>query len=526
MTASPPPDERTHYVLALLAALDRRGAEAVLRRPAGPIGGRELGDRVRRTAEGLRRCGVTADTTVAVLTEANAAETLVARYAAHLLGATVVHVRSPHPGQLAVQSPVAVQAGILADTGAGVLVVDPACAAQGTEVAALAGGAVTLAGLGDCGAAAPDLTAGGDPTPDSGYLVPPESALLVHTSGSTGRPKGVRKPFGAWNRAVTATFAAADGTDPATFLVVTPLSHSVALMVDVTLAAGGTVVLHERFEAGETLRAIAVDRVTDTFMAVAQLYALLAHPDLPGTDVSALRRLVYGGAPASPSRLAEAVTYFGPALSQSYGSTESGRITQLSPVDHGKTEFLDSVGRPFPEVTLRIAEPGTGRELPPGRTGEVLVRSPGMMTGYLADPGLTAEALRDGWLHTGDLGHLDDAGYLRLAGRIGDVIKCRDTKVHPAAVERVLLSFPGVADAAVYGMPGADGLEQVHAAVVLRPGATCTAGPLREYVRAALTPMHVPARLVRHDEVPRTESGKSDRQRLRSLDATVPALPE
>jgi acyl-CoA synthetase (AMP-forming)/AMP-acid ligase II len=523
MTVSQSPDERTHYVLTLLAALDRRGASAVLRRTSGPVSGRDFSGWIRRTAEGLRRCGVTTGTIVAVLTEANAATTLVARYAAHLLGATVVHVRSPHPGQLDVQSPVAAQAGILAETGAALLVVDPACAERGADIAARAGHPVTLAGLGDCDGTAVDVTTA-EPADDArGYAVPPGSALLVYTSGSTGRPKGVRKPFGAWNRAVTATAAAAS---PSTFLVVTPLSNSVALMVDVTLAAGGTIVLHESFDAGAALRAIASDRVTGTFLAVAQLYALLDHPDVAHTDLSSLRRVVYGGAPAVPARLAEAVTRFGGALSQSYGSTESGRITQLGPTDHGRPELLDSVGRAFPEVTLRIAEPGTSRELPAGHTGEVLVRSPGMMTGYLADPARTAAALADGWLHTGDLGHLDESGYLRLAGRIDDVIKCRDTKVHPAAVEQVLTAFPGIADAAVYGVPGADGLEQVHAAVVLRPAVTCPAGVLREHVRTALTPMHVPARLVRHDEVPRTESGKADRQRLRWLDASAPALPE
>ncbi|MFJ8490079.1 class I adenylate-forming enzyme family protein [Streptomyces sp. NPDC094038] len=512
-----PERDTTHYVQAILGSLWLRGDDTALRWRGTSVSARGFHRDIGLAAEGLRRLGVGPGTTVGVLTEANSPLALTARYAAHLLGATAVYVRSTNPGPGAPALPAADQAEILRETGADLLVVDPANARTGQAAANLLSPPVRLAGFGECGAGIPALTAADVPMGRPAPAHEPDTAVVTYTSGSTGRPKGIRQSFTGWNSTVLSAHPALRNAGKVTFLVVTPVSHAVGVILDIVLAAGGTVVLHERFEPGQALGAIEAERITGTYMAVPQLYALLDHHALADTDVSSLRQLMYGGCPASPERLAQAVRFFGDALMQNYGTSEGGRITLLGPRDHRSPELLSTVGRPFPEVDLSVRDPETERELPPGRTGEVWMKSPNMMSGYVGDPALTARTLRHGWLRTGDLGHLDAKGYLHLTGRLSDVIKSRATKIHPATVEKALASHEGVANAVVYGVRDSDELEHVHADVALRRGATCTAEQLRRHVAAALTPLHVPARITFHTELPLAVSGKVDRRQLRSL---------
>ncbi|MFD9004794.1 class I adenylate-forming enzyme family protein [Streptomyces sp. NPDC059582] len=516
----------THYVAAVLASLERRGDETALRWRGAPVTAREFHRSITGAAAGLRRLGAGPGTTIGVLTEANSPVTLTARYAAHLLGATVVHIRSTNPGLLAAELPSAAQADVLRETGADLLLVDPPHADQGRAAADLLDRTIALAGFGECGAGITDIAAGPVAPQEGPVLAAPDRAVVTYTSGSTGRPKGICQSFAAWNGTVLAAYPALSDAGPVRFLVITPVSHSVGVILDIVIAAGGTVVLHAQFDPGEALRAIESERITGTYMAVPQLYALLDHPRLADTDVSSLRQLMYAGCPASPERLVQAVGAFGPALMQNYGTTEAGRISVLGPQDHQKPQLLSSAGRPFPEVELRICDPDSEQELARQLTGEVWVRSPNVMSGYLADPGLTARTVREGWLRTGDLGYRDEAGYLYLVGRLHDVIKSHATKIHPAAVEQALMSHQGVANAAVYRMRDADELEFVHAAVALRPGAACTSEQLRRHVGVRLTPLHAPVRIVRRGSLPLTESGKVDRRLLQALDASTPALDD
>ncbi|MEV6674674.1 AMP-binding protein [Streptomyces sp. NPDC051162] len=511
---------------AILTTLQRRGEEIALRWRGAPVTAREFHRSITGAAAGLRRLGAGPGTTIGVLTEANSPLTLTARYAAHLLGSTVVHIRSTNPGLLAAQLPSAAQADVLRETGADLLLVDPPHADQGRAAADLLDPTIPLAGFGECGAGIADVATGSlAPQAHPGFAAP-DRAVVTYTSGSTGRPKGICQSFAAWNATVLAAYPALSGVGPVRFLVITPVSHSVGIILDIVIAAGGTVVLHAEFDPGQALRAIETERITGTYMAVPQLYALLDHPSLADTDVACLQQLMYAGCPASPDRLVQAVRTFGPALMQNYGTTEAGRISLLSPQDHQKPELLSSVGRPFPEVELRICDPDSEQELAQGLTGEVWVRSPNVMSGYLKDPGLTARTMRDGWLRTGDLGYRDEAGYLHLVGRLNDVIKSHATKIHPTAVERALMSHQGVANAAVYRMQNADELEFVHAAVSLHPGAHCTSEQLRRHVGVQLTPLHAPVRIVRRSSLPLTESGKVDRRLLQALDASTPALDD
>jgi acyl-CoA synthetase (AMP-forming)/AMP-acid ligase II len=302
----------------------------------------------------------------------------------------------------------------------------------------------------------------------------------------------------------------------------TAVSHTVGMVVDIALAAGGSVLLRERFDPADVLRDVATHRITDTFMGVPQLYALLNNPDVRTADVSSLRHLVYVGCPASPERLKEAITVFPGVLAQSYGSTETGRIAMLREDDHDRPELLATVGRPVPGVTITIRDPETGRELPAGEIGEVLVHSPNTMAGYVADPEGTARVVRDGWVHTGDIGSVDGNGYVRLFGRMHEMVKVQDTRVSPTEVEKVLVGFPGVVDACVYGHRRPDLIEELHAAVVLSADSTSAApdfAALRDHVARAMTPTHAPIRFVRWRQFPISNTGKADRLRIREVSA-------
>lgn len=520
--ASPTPlDGTTHYVAAVLAGLRRRGAGPVVRWGGRSVTGDELHRCVVGTTANLRALGIGGGSTVGVLTEAMSPRALVARYAAHLLGATVVHLRTAVPSPSAPPIPLDAQAAIVGQAGVDLLLVDAENAGRGGAVAARAARSPRVAeAFGPLGAAA-------DPTAElPATITVPDPAVVTFTSGSTGEPKGVAEGFAGLNNRILLGYPALTaGTERPVFLATCPVSHADGPFMDLTLAAGGTVVLPEVIDADTMLTAIAAERVTSTSLSVPELYALLDHPDLAVTDVSSLRQMLYTGYPASPERLTQAVKHFGDALMQGYGTTETGPVSLLLPHEHRDPALVATVGRPLPGVEVTIHDPDSGAELPAGAEGEIRVRSAIMMTEYLADPELTARTISDGRLRTGDLGRLDEAGYLHVLGRIDDVIKVRATKVHPAVVEKALLTHPDIANAAVYAGADPDGLARVHAAVTLRPGAGCTAAELREHVAATLPETQAPVRFAVVDPLPRTASGrKVDRPRLRREDADATAL--
>lgn len=472
-------------------------------------------------ARTLRGLGVGSGSVVGILVAPNSPDTLVARYAAHLLGAAVTHLRSANPGSAAPVLPLGAQLRILLDTSADVLFTDAENAGRAQELCARVNRRPAVTGFGvGAGGAVPAEPA--DPArlgplaaPDPGGL-----AAVVFTSGSTAHPKGIRLSVRAWESVVAATAASVTEDGPR-LLVVTPLSHTAGPMADAVLAAGGTVVLHEEFDPARALRAVAAHGITRTFMATAHLYRAVDRLRGGPVDLSSLRQLIYSGSTAAPARIEEAAKAFGPILVQGYGTTEGGRITLLDPGEHMDPRLRATVGRPFGETAIRVCDPGTGEELPTGRSGEVWVRSPHVMDGYLKDPGLTALVLRGGWYRTGDIGRVDGQGYLHLLDRVADMVKAGGVKIYPAAVEREIAALAGVAHVAVYGVRDTDGIEHLHAAIVVRPGARVGPAEVRSRVGAALTAAHVPEEIRFLDELPLNDAGKPDKRRLRRLSATV-----
>ncbi len=496
----------------IVTASARLGDRPAVLSPAGTVTGAQLADRVLRAAATLRGLGAAPGTTVALLLSGNCAEQLVARYAAQLLGACVVHVRSMNPRTDDETFDEATQEGLLRLTGAHVLVVDPPHAARALRLRA-ALGHLDLLTTGAPGAlAALEGRTALDDLP--GAPAPHHRALVTFTSGSGGRPKAVVQSWAAYERLVH--LLGEDARDHAPrVLAATPVSHTVGPMLDAALARGGSVVLHPGFDAGAVLDAVARHGVTDAYLAVPHLYALLDHPRLDTTDLSGLRRVVYSGTPAAPQRVAEAARALGPAVVQVYGTTETGGISCLDALDHAEPALQGTVGRPFPWVDLRLVAEDGG-EAAPGDVGEVQVRSATLMAGYLGEeaPGTTP----DGFVPTGDLARRTPTGHLQLVDRRGRVVKVGGLKVHPAAVEQVLLEHPDVVLAAAWGRADAQRVEHLHAAVQLRAGALAPqlAPRLADHVAARLGGPYRPERVDLWDRLPLTPSGKPDVRRLRA----------
>ncbi|WP_198347930.1 class I adenylate-forming enzyme family protein [Plantactinospora sp. KBS50] len=276
--------------------------------------------------------------------------------------------------------------------------------------------------------------------------------------------------------------------------------------------------LHEQFDAGRVLETVERERVGGTFWATQHLYQILDHPLLDTVDTSSLRLVMYGGTPISAARIKKAVERFGPVFVQYYGTTEARRISALTPADHRDPSRLGSAGRPVPNVQVAIRDPETGADVAVNVPGEVCVRSPGMMTEYFLDPVRTEKALRDGWFHTGDIGYFDEDGYLHLVDRLYHVVKTNGVKIYPAEIERVLLSHPGVARAAVIKIRDADLRDSAGAYV--EPRAThgdLTAEELAAFVAEKMSPLHVPAVIEMVEHLATTQFGKADAQALRQL---------
>ncbi|MFJ7989062.1 class I adenylate-forming enzyme family protein [Streptomyces sp. NPDC096351] len=505
------------YVRRILDALGKDPGRVVIHRADEAVTAGRLAGSVRATTALLHSRGVRPGDTVAVLTGPNRPLMLGARYAVHLLGATSVYVRSMNPRTDTETFSVSTQARLLEDLRVSVLLVDDESAERGDWLTRRVPAVTALTVPWGTAAGSAEALPARLPEPR-----PEDLATVEFTSGSTGRPKMVAQRYDTREELVSRLAHGLDPRGPATLLSVTPISHTTAPMADAVLASGGRVVLHDEFDAGDVLDAFERHGVTDVYLAVPHLYRLLDHPAAPRTDLSSLRRITYSGTPAAPARVARAVELFGDVLIQVYGTTEAGGISSLNPLDHREPELLGSAGRPFPWVRVEIRGPGGGPQVERGVSGEIWISSPTVTAGYLGDEERTGTVFRNGWLCTGDLGHWDRYGYLRLDGRVGDVIKHGGLKLDPAAIEEALMRHPQVRQATVFGVRDRDWVEQVHAAVELYSGAGHTSCDLRGYVAAALTPEHTPVRVSVWPRLPLTPSGKPDRAYLRSVSPPDP----
>jgi acyl-CoA synthetase (AMP-forming)/AMP-acid ligase II len=366
------------------------------------------------------------------------------------------------------------------------------------------------------------LTGHGDGDPDVA-CGPDDVVFQLYTSGTTGSPKGAQLPhrslFGVIDSIARQGDTWIDWGPSDVLLLPLPSFHVAGVWwVARCLAAGATCIVMEAFVGWQVLEHIARHRVTKLCAVPAMLQVLLSEPTCRTTDVSSLTHIIYGASPVADALLQQAMATFRCAMVQIYGMTEVGNVAvSLRAEDHTApaNPRMRSAGRALPGVTLKIID-GHGRALPPRQIGEICIHSPANMVGYWHLDQATAETLRDGWIHSGDAGFLDEDGYLFIQDRVKDMIIYAGENIYPAEIENVLHDHPAVAEAAVIGVPDERWGETVKAVVVLRPGAAATAEDIIGFARGRIAAFKVPKSVDFATALPRTPSGKVKKAELRA----------
>ena len=360
-------------------------------------------------------------------------------------------------------------------------------------------------------AAAPDL-------PDA----PDEVAILISSGGTTGRPKGVQITNRAIETLNSIFWACMPIEAPPVHLMVAPMTHAAGVCSFPLLPYGGTNIFMGTSDPGAILAAIEKHRVTHIYMPPTLIYILLAHPDIGKYDYSSLRNLVYASAPMSVDKLVEAIEVFGPVLTQTYGQAEAAMIcTFFSPRDHAealdgnKRHRLASCGKATPLMRIEVMD-DEGRLLPRGERGEIVVRGGLVMKGYYKNPQATAEVSTFGWHHTGDIGVIDEDGFVYIVDRKKDMIISGGFNVFPSEIEQVLWGHPAVQDCAVIGVPDDKWGEAVKAVVELKPGAKAEAAELMALAREKLGGVKAPKSVDFVSTLPRSPVGKVLKKDLRA----------
>ena len=350
---------------------------------------------------------------------------------------------------------------------------------------------------------------------------PGDTAVLIYTSGTTGKPKGAELThFQLYMNCTIAGQLFGYHSDDVT-LAVLPFFHVFGLssVINVAVRYGGCLSIVPRFTPAGVLDALEGDRCTVIGGVPTMLHAL-AHQDITGRDLSALRVAVSGGASLPEDIMRTFEGKFGIEVLEGYGMSETASSCSFN--RPGDTRAL-SIGKPMWGVTMRVGD-AADRPLPPGRenVGEILIRGHNVMKGYLGRPEATAEALRDGWLHSGDLGYMDSDGFYFIVDRAKDLVIRGGYNVYPREIEEVLYAHPDIVEAAVIGKPDERLGEEVVAVVVARPGSELGAADVIAYCRERLAAYKYPREIRFMGELPKGPSGKILKSALR--DAVLYAL--
>ena len=448
---------------------------------------------VRRAAAVLRGRGLADGDVVAVMLP-NTADFVVSLFAAWRLGAAVTPINpSLRPAEVRYQ---------LDDAGAKVLIAE-----------ATPDFYVTVAEV----VATSELQHGDGP---SAADAPPHRddalALLIYTSGTTGRPKGVMLDHANLDAMCHAVIDAFALTEADHSLLILPLFHVNGIVVGTLspLLAGGRATVAGRFKATEFFDRIEQSRAT-YFSAVPTIYTMLCN--LPASvypDTSSVRFAICGAAPASVELLNQFESRYDIPIVEGYGLSEGSCASTLNPVT-GKRK-AGTVGLPLPGQTIRLVD-AVGQPVPAGQAGEVAIKGPNVMRGYLNRPEETAKTIVDGWLHTGDIGRFDEDGYLVLVDRAKDMIIRGGENIYPREIETVVHQLPQIAAAAVVGRANPLYGEEPVLFVSLHPGKTLSIDLIREHLRDSLSKYKLPAEITILDDLPLNAVGKIDKPALRRL---------
>ena len=505
-----------------LAQLLAKPAASWSDRPAVAVGAtpvltyRELADRVSRIAAGLGKIHGLAPGDRVALAMTNTPEYVEALFAAWHGGFAAVPINAKlHPREFAY---------ILEDSGARI------CIATEDLAGAIAGIADDLPDLGAV------IATGGadyakllDAEPAAmADAAPDDLAWLFYTSGTTGRPKGAMLSHRNLLVMTLSYYADVDSVGADSAIVhAAPMSHGSGLYLLPHIAKGGCQVIPESkgFNGDEFLSLLPAWTDVMAFFAPTMVTRLVNAPTLGSADLSNLRTIVYGGGPMYAEDCLRALDALGPRLVQIYGQGESpmtiAGLSRAAHLDRRHPRFMDrlaSVGVARTDVEVRVCG-ADDRELAPGEVGEILVRGDVVMTGYWRNPGATAETLKGGWLHTGDMGAFDGDGYLTLKDRSKDLIISGGSNIYPREVEEVLLRHPGVLEVSVIGRPHDDMGEQVVAFVVPRAGETLEAAALDALCIENMARFKRPRAYRFIDALPKNNYGKVLKTELRKAEA-------
>ena len=481
---------------------------------------RDLEDKAVRLASGLSSLGVRAGDRVALLM-GNSPEFVVAYFGVAKAGAAVV------PMNTFLAAPEL--AFILRHSGCLVLVTGPEFSGL---MPALREGApglkhvVTAGGAGVAGRAGRPLPGaiemedlmreGASASPIEGVGSEGDPAAVLYTSGTTGRPKGAVLTHGNLLSNAGALALSFRVTKRDRFLLFLPMFHAFSFLVCllVPISTGASVIILPSIKPfSKVLKAVVFGRAS-FFVAIPQVYNILAMKSFPKLlmRLLPLRLCVCGAAPLPAETLTRFAERFPFPLIEGYGLTEASPVVSCNPLS-GKRK-PGSAGLPIPGVTVRVVDE-SGSGLPAGEVGEIVVSGPNVMQGYLNDDAATRDAIRDGWLYTGDMGMLDREGYIYIVDRKKDLILVHGMNVYPREVEEVLYRHPAVAEAAVVGIPDEHMGEMPKAFITLKEGGRLTEKEVREYLKGRLASYKIPRRVEFLDKMPMTRTGKVLKRELR-----------
>jgi 4-coumarate--CoA ligase len=507
--ASPLPDVEipevplTGYVLARAAELGSK--PALIDGPTGrtlTYAGLEAG--IRSLAGGLQARGFGPGNTLALMAP-NIPEYAVVFHGVAMAGGTITTINPTytapevHKQLLDSHATLLVTIGLFLETARE--------AVEGTEVTE-----VFVLGDGD---ATPAAALFGAPIAEQVPIDVNDVVVLPYSSGTTGLNKGVMLSHHNLVANIAQVLSGGDVREDEKFIAVLPFFHiyGMQVLMNTGLRAGATVITMPRFDLEEFLRLHQEYGITRSFVAPPIVVALAKHPMVDDYDLSKLEQVFSGAAPLSAELSIEAGVRLGCEVVQGYGMTELSPVSHLTPPGSSKP---GSCGVTAPNTVTMIVDPVTQKELGVDEDGEVCIKGPQVMLGYLGNQAATDAIFdRDGWLHTGDIGHIDSDGHLYVVDRLKELIKYKGFQVPPAELEALLLTHPAIADAAVVGQPDDEAGEIPVAHVVLRPGAEATPEEIQEFVAGQVAHYKQIRKVVITDTIPKSASGKILRRILR-----------
>jgi len=339
-------------------------------------------------------------------------------------------------------------------------------------------------------------------------LKPDDVQAIKFTGGSSGQPKGCIQTYRVWETCITSMLAAFEFDGEDRHLIAAPMTHGANTLIMPTFAVGGMQVFMGPAKPASILDAFERDRITTVFVPPTVIYMMLAEPDLQARDFSALRHLIVGGAAIRSDEVPRAMKVFNNALETCFGQTEAPQIAICMRADDWQDPSLHaSTGRATARTRVEVMDPD-GRMLPRGESGEIVLKGDLVMKGYLNMPEKTDETIIEGWLHTGDIGVIDDRGFVFIKDRIRDVIITGGFNVYPSDVEAVLGRHPAVKECVVFGIPDMKWGEAVTAAVELHVDAAATGEDIGAYVKDRMDSVKAPKAVHIVDALPRSPVGK------------------